>query len=132
MTYVSLEDRGKKILDDHFCQKRREKKNLTLLSVLSYDLSMSNIKSQKDNLHYNLIFHPEPEGGFTVTVPALPGCVTYGKNLVEAKKMAADAIEGYLVSLEKHNEYIPSEQESFITSIRIERPRQKKKTAIRV
>ena len=37
---------------------------------------------------YNLIFKTEPEGGFTVSVPSLPGCVTYGKNLTEAKKMA--------------------------------------------
>ena len=37
-------------------------------------------------LHYNLIFKPEIEGGFTVIVPSLPGCVTYGKNLEEPKK----------------------------------------------
>jgi len=35
---------------------------------------------------YNIIFRSEPEGGFTVLVPSLPGCVTYGKNLKEAKK----------------------------------------------
>ena len=59
-------------------------------------------------LHYNLIFRPELEGGFTVIVPSLPGCVTYGKNLEEAKEMARDAIEGYLYSLKKHKESIPS------------------------
>ena len=58
-------------------------------------------------LHYNLIFKPEAEGGFTVIVPSLPGCVTYGKNLEEAKEMARDAIEGYLYSLKKHKEAIP-------------------------
>ena len=70
-------------------------------------------------LNYNLIFRPEPEGGFTVIVPSLSGCVTYGKNLKEAKKMALDAIQGYLVSLEKHHESIPSDEENFITSIQI-------------
>ena len=30
-------------------------------------------------LSYNVIFKPEVEGGFTVIVPALPGCVSYGK-----------------------------------------------------
>ena len=69
------------------------------------------------NFHYHLIFHPESEGGFTVTVPALPGCITYGKTLTEAKKMAGDAIEGYIASLQKHNEPIPSDNESFISSI---------------
>ena len=28
---------------------------------------------------YTVIFHPEPEGGFTAVVPSLQGCVTYGK-----------------------------------------------------
>ena len=77
-------------------------------------------------LNYNLIFKPEPEGGFTVMAPSLPGCVTYGKNLHEAKKMAADAIRGYLASLEKHQELIPSDEENFITSIQIKELENKK------
>lgn len=70
---------------------------------------------------YNVIFRPEPEGGFTVIVPSLPGCVTYGKNLEEAKKMAVDAIEGYIVSLKKHKEPIPSDEESFFASLEIKK-----------
>lgn len=69
------------------------------------------------NLHYNLIFRPEMEGGFTVIVPSLPGCVSYGKDLAEAKAMAFDAINGYLASLKKHNESIPNDNESFIAAI---------------
>ena len=57
-------------------------------------------------LSYRIILRPEPEGGYTVTVPALPGCITYGKALEEAKKMALDAIKAYLESLKKHNEPI--------------------------
>ena len=72
------------------------------------------------NLSYNLIFRPEPEGGFTVIVPCLPGCVTYGKNLAEAKEMARDAILGYIESLKKHNEMIPSDNTSFISSIQFD------------
>lgn len=68
-------------------------------------------------LRYNIIFRPEPEGGFTVTVPALPGCVTYGKTLIEAKRMAVDAIKACLVSLKKHNDPVPTDNESFITSV---------------
>ena len=71
-------------------------------------------------LHYNIVFRAEPEGGFTVLVPALSGCVTYGKNLVEAKKMAEDAIRGYITSLKKHNEPIPVDTESFFTSVDLE------------
>ena len=70
-------------------------------------------------IHYNTIFKIEPEGGFTVIVPSLPGCVTYGKDLKEAKEMAVDAIEGYLESLKKHGESIPSDEADFITHIEI-------------
>ena len=58
-------------------------------------------------LHYNVVFRPEPEGGFTVIVPSLPGCVTYGETLAKAKEMAHDAINAYIASLTKHREEIP-------------------------
>jgi predicted RNase H-like HicB family nuclease len=45
---------------------------------------------------------PEPEGGYTALVPALPGCVTYGRTAREAREMAKDAISGYIASLHKH------------------------------
>ena len=61
------------------------------------------------NLRFNLIFTPEPTGGFTVTAPALPGCISFGKNLKEAKSMIADAIAGYLASLHKHHQPIPTD-----------------------
>jgi len=75
----------------------------------------------KKVFRYNVIFRPEPEGGFTVIVPSLPGCVTYGRNLKEAKKMAIDGIEGYIVSLKKHKEPIPTDEESFFTSVEIKK-----------
>ncbi|MEK7497052.1 MAG: type II toxin-antitoxin system HicB family antitoxin [Patescibacteria group bacterium] len=70
-------------------------------------------------LSYNVIFKPEVEGGFTVIVPALPGCVSYGKNLTQARTMARDAITAYLTSLKKHRESIPVEDDSFMTSIQV-------------
>ncbi|MCK5044292.1 type II toxin-antitoxin system HicB family antitoxin [Candidatus Parcubacteria bacterium] len=75
----------------------------------------------KKIFRYNVIFRPEPEGGFTVIVPSLSGCVTYGKDLGEAKKMATDAIKGYIISLKKHKEPIPTDEESFFTSIEIKK-----------
>jgi len=62
---------------------------------------------RRTRYHFNIIFRPEPEGGFTALVPALPGCVTYGRTLVEARKMVKDAISGYIESLRKHEEPIP-------------------------
>ena len=75
----------------------------------------------RKTLRYNVIFRPEPEGGFTVIVPSLPGCVTYGKNLTEARKMAIDAIKGYVASLKKHRETIPTDEENFFTSVEIKK-----------
>ena len=74
----------------------------------------------KKMLHYNVIFRLEPEGGFTVIVPSLPGCVTYGKTLKEAKDMASDAIAGYLYSLKKHGEPIISDADNFVATIDME------------
>ncbi len=73
-------------------------------------------------LKYTVVYTEEPEGGFTVTVPSLAGCVTYGKNLAEAKAMAKEAINLYLESLQKHREKIPSEKNSLVGSIDLEFP----------
>jgi predicted RNase H-like HicB family nuclease len=71
-------------------------------------------------LQYTVLYTPEPEGGFTVTAPSLPGCVSYGKDLREAKKMAEEAIGLYIESLQKHNEKIPDENNVFISSVNLE------------
>ncbi len=61
---------------------------------------------------YTIILHPDPdEGGYTVTVPALPGCVTQGETLEEAIAMAKDAIRLYIESLRADGEVIPEERE---------------------
>jgi predicted RNase H-like HicB family nuclease len=53
-------------------------------------------------------------------VPILPGCVTYGRTLAEAKKMAKEAISGYIESLRKHKEPIPTDDESLVASLDLE------------
>jgi antitoxin HicB len=75
---------------------------------------------KKGHGHFNVVLRPEPEGGFTALVPALPGCVTYGRTLDEAKKMARDAIVGYIESLNKHNEPIPTDNETLVASLDLE------------
>ena len=69
---------------------------------------------------YRVILKLEPEGGFTVTVPALPGCVTYGKDLDEAKEMVEDAIKAYLESLQKHSEPILDDTNTLETQLSIQ------------
>ncbi len=60
-------------------------------------------------LTFRVLLNPEPEGGYTVTVPTLPGCITYGGNVDEAIVMAKEAIELYIESLVAHNEPVPDE-----------------------
>ncbi len=60
---------------------------------------------------YTVVFHPEPESGYTITVPALPGCISYGETIEEARRNAAEAIEGYLEGLRKHGDPIPASEE---------------------
>ena len=75
---------------------------------------------KKQRRHFNVVLRPEPDGGFTAIVPALPGCVTYGRTLAEARAMAKDAITGYVESLKKHKEPIPSDDETLVTSLDLE------------
>ena len=56
---------------------------------------------------YTVLFEPAEEGGYVVTCPALPGVVTQGETLEEARAMAEDAIRGYLESLVKVGLAIP-------------------------
>jgi antitoxin HicB len=75
---------------------------------------------KKSRGHFNIVLRPEPEGGFTAMVPVLPGCVTYGRTLSEAKSVAKDAISAYIESLKKHNEPIPTDDESLVASLDLE------------
>jgi antitoxin HicB len=58
-------------------------------------------------LNYTVLMTPDETGGYVVTCPALPGLVTEGDTLEEAREMAADAIRGYLESLQMDGEPIP-------------------------
>ena len=53
---------------------------------------------------YRILLTPEDEGGFSVSVPALPGCFTQGETIKEAIEMAKEAIVVYIESLEEDGE----------------------------
>jgi predicted RNase H-like HicB family nuclease len=56
---------------------------------------------------YTFVFDPDPDGGFVVTCPALPGLVTWGATLDEARDMARDAMEGYIEVLIEDGVAVP-------------------------
>ena len=61
---------------------------------------------------YTIILEPDLEdGGYTVTVPALPGCITQGETVDQCVERAREAIEGFIESLKADGETIPEETE---------------------
>ena len=44
-------------------------------------------------LKYLAVFNPAEEGGYNVSFPSFPGCVTFGKTFENAKKMAKEVLE---------------------------------------
>jgi len=73
-------------------------------------------------VNLNIIFRSEPEGGFTVLVPALPGCITYGKDLSEAQKMAQEAITLYLEDMLADGEKLPQDTQTYLTNTEVQLP----------
>ena len=61
-------------------------------------------------LNYTVLFEPLVEGGYMVIVPALPGIITYGETLDEAKSMSIDAIRCHCEGLLKDGEPLPEDK----------------------
>lgn len=79
-------------------------------------------KQRLSKLNLNVVFRAEPEGGFTVLVPALPGCITYGKNIQEAQRMAKEAITLYLEDMIAEGEELPRNEQTYLGNIEITLP----------
>ncbi len=60
-----------------------------------------------NRLFYPAVFHTAEEGGFWVTFPDIPECMTQGDNMQEAYEMAVDALGLSLTSREAEKEEIP-------------------------
>ena len=58
-------------------------------------------------MKYRIIIEQDEDGIFVAECPTLPGCVSQGKTRADAIANIKDAVKGYIVSLEKHNEPIP-------------------------
>ncbi len=68
---------------------------------------------------YTVVFEPLEEGGYDVIFPAIPEICTFGRTLVEAKRMAEDALRCYLKSALKGRELIPEEREPTIERLEV-------------
>ena len=56
---------------------------------------------------YFAVFEPAIEGGYNVSFPVFPGCVTFGRTFEEAKLMAREVLELWLEELRSQHESIP-------------------------
>jgi antitoxin HicB len=77
----------------------------------------SNIVAQDRT--FSVILEPQPEGGFTVLVPALPEIITEGDTKQEALAMAEDAIRLVLEDRTARGEAIPDDSETRIREITV-------------
>lgn len=57
---------------------------------------------------------PEEEGGFTITVPSLPGCISFGKTIDESLKNIFDAMTGWLEVAREEGIDVPKEVETAV------------------
>jgi predicted RNase H-like HicB family nuclease len=71
-------------------------------------------------LNYTIVITPDETGGYVITCPALPGLVTEGDTIEEAREMARDAITGYLESLRMDGEPIPFDTSVITETITVE------------
>lgn len=60
-------------------------------------------------MSYTVVLQQEADGGFVVTVPALPGCVSQGDSRDEAIANVREAIAVYLEDCAEAGERIPQE-----------------------
>lgn len=64
---------------------------------------MKSIKKQV--YQYTAVFEPDLEvGGYTVTIPALPGCISEGDTFEEALSNIHEAAELYLTTMQDREE----------------------------
>jgi predicted RNase H-like HicB family nuclease len=69
-------------------------------------------KLRREVYQYTAFFDRNELGGYTVTVPALPGLVTEGADLEHARSMAEDAIRCYIEGLQRLDEPPPVESDA--------------------
>ncbi|MDD5703827.1 MAG: type II toxin-antitoxin system HicB family antitoxin [Dehalococcoidales bacterium] len=62
-------------------------------------------------MRFKVVLEPQEEGGYTVYVPSLPGCVSQGETIQEAMTNIKEAIELYLESFKERKLSLPRIEE---------------------
>ncbi|MFA5995504.1 MAG: type II toxin-antitoxin system HicB family antitoxin [Patescibacteria group bacterium] len=64
------------------------------------------MKKQITKVQYPAVFDPIEEGGYNVSFPDFPGCVTFGRDFEEAKAKAQEVLQLWLEELAHEGESI--------------------------
>ena len=99
----------------------------TLVIVLTNIFTSCYTANMKKNIHkissYFAVFDPAEEGGYNVSFPDFPGCVTFGTTFEQAKKKAKEVLELWLEELASAHEEIPTRSvRPLIDEVRITLP----------
>jgi antitoxin HicB len=70
-------------------------------------------------LQYTAVFEPAEEGGFVVSIPALPGCLSEGDTFEEARSNIEEAARLYLEVLREDKEFIPEEHGTVVAPVSV-------------
>lgn len=62
---------------------------------------MKHVQTGIKNYNYTAVFEPAEEGGYTVSIPALPGCISEGDTFEEAKQNIEEAAALYVEVLQE-------------------------------
>jgi predicted RNase H-like HicB family nuclease len=69
---------------------------------------------------YPAIFNPIPDGGYEVSFPDFPGCVTFGQTFEEAQEKASEVLSLWIEELEAEHKAIPTRKERpIITDVKV-------------
>jgi len=68
-------------------------------------------------MDFKVVLEPDPEGGYVVTCPTLPGCYSQGDTLDEAFSNIREAIELCLEDMEAHGEPLPDPSKTLVGSV---------------
>jgi len=71
---------------------------------------------KKKVYQYTAIFESQEEGGYTATIPSLPGCISEGDTFEEALKNIKEAAGLYLEVIQKRKEEIITEEKGVIVA----------------
>ncbi len=69
---------------------------------------------------YPAVFNPIPDGGYEVSFPDFPGCVTFGRTFEEAQEKASEVLSLWIEQLEAEHKSIPHRKEHpIITDVKV-------------